>query len=297
MNRKKDLLPLLDADILAIESCFSGQIEEEGETTILPFCYVIDTIENKIQEIKDKLETRLDPICFLSGPTNFRYEIAKRKGYKENREGMQKPFHFENAKAFITSRYNTYTSVGCEADDLLSISQMENLRRKDINFNPEKAETVIVSRDKDLLQCQGWHYGWECGNQPERRLQWVDELGDLQIQYVDGVSPKTGKPTKRFKKLTGSGLKWFYAQMLTGDAVDNIPGLKGVGGVKAFNLLDGLSSTREMLEVCISEFKRVYEGEDWKLEMWEQANLVYILKERNTDGSLKYWEFDNEYAR
>ena len=114
-------------------------------------------------------------------------------------------------------------------------------------------------------------------------------MGELHATYIEGVSEKTGKPTKRFKKLEGTGLKWFYAQMLTGDLVDNIPGLAGIGGGKAYDMLSVLESERDLLDTCIREYKRVY-GDSWEVEMMEQAHLVYMIRERNEDGSLKWWE-------
>ncbi len=289
-KRVKNLLPLLDADILAHECCYAGQItEEDGSISILPFRNVLELIESRVEEIKKALATCLDPIMYLSGKTNFRNDVAKRKGYKANRKGQVKPYHFNNAKVFITARYNTYTSVGCEADDLLCISQMENLKRKDIDFNPEKAETVICTRDKDLRQCQGYHYGWEVGNQREYKLRWVDELGSLHAIYTEGVSSKTGKSTRRFKKLEGMGDRWFYAQLLTGDATDNIPGVKGCGGVRAYEIIHHLGDTSSMFNACKELYKDAY-GCNWEVELVEQAELVWMIRERNADGTLKHWE-------
>lgn len=285
---------LMDGDILAHEGCFSGQMtKEDGTLEILPFHLVSEALERKVIEIQEALNTVRPPIMFLSGKTNFRTEIAKKKGYKANRDPDAKPYHIDNARAYLKGRWNSYESVGCEADDLLCIAQMEAFGENLERATQDEATTVIVTRDKDLRQCIGWHYGWECGNQPEYPLRWVDELGDLVATFVEGVSKKTGKPTKRFKKLEGTGLKWFYAQMLTGDYVDNIPGLKGFGGRKAYELLNPLESEQELLGACIRAYKQVY-GDMWEVEMMEQAHLVYMLRERNEDGSLKWWEIPND---
>jgi len=283
----KELLPLVDADIIAHESCYAGQLtDEEGDLVILPFYRVADKIDEKLLEIMATLNTSQEPIMFLSGSTNFRNDVAKRKGYKANRTG-EKPFHFLNAKAYITARYSTYTSVGCEADDLLCIYQTDELKR--LNFSKERATTVICTRDKDLRQCRGWHYGWECGKQPEYKLRWVDELGELSAIYTESISKKTGKPTKTFKKLEGNGNLWFYAQLLTGDPTDNIPGVKGTGGVKAYKLLHNLVKPFDMFKVCRDLYKEVY-GMRWQVELVEQAELVWMIRERNKNGSLKHWE-------
>lgn len=288
-----DKLPLSDADILAYELAFSGQFydEEKKELVILPFHVVIDRLEGRVLDIKTALNTRLEPIMYLTGKDNFREAIAKKKGYKANRKDAVKPFHLENTKAYILARFNTYTSKGCEADDLICISQMESLKRT--GFNKETAETVICTRDKDLRQCMGWHYGWECGKQPEFKLQWIDEIGTLEAIYKEGVTPK-GNKSRRFIKLIGSGLKWFYAQVLTGDVVDNIPGLPNFGGAKVYNILDPLTTEEGMLDATIALYRDAY-GDSWESEFFEQVHLVWMLRERNDDGSLKWWEYPSGY--
>jgi hypothetical protein len=291
----KNLLPLVDADILAHEVATLGEfVDEEGEKQILPFHSIIRYFDEKVEQFKLALDTRFEPIMYLTGDTNFREVIAQRKGYKANRDRSKKPFHLENARAYIRSRYNTYVSNGCEADDLLVISQMDSLR--ETGFKPETAKTVIVTRDKDLRQCMGWHYGWECGNQPEFRLQWVDEIGELNATYKEGVSPKTGKPTRSFNKISGTGLKWLYAQCLLGDVVDNIPGLSGVGKKRAYDVLHSCDNEGEMLRLTVDLYKDKY-GDEWEKEFLEQMHLVYMIRERNEDGSLKWWSFPEGFEK
>lgn len=293
MSKEHTYLPLGDADIIAHECAFAGQYydEEKEEVQILPFRLVQEKIEKRVRDIMDALDTHLEPIMFLTGKGNFREEIAKRKGYKANRADVDKPYHLENARVYIRSRFNTATSVGCEADDLLCISQTgyNQLYRE----GKSGIESVICTRDKDLRQCEGWHYGWEMGNQPEYPLTSVDALGTLTAEYTEGVT-KAGNPSRRFKKLSGTGKKWLYAQVLTGDPTDNIPGLKGYGGAKAFTLLDPCESEGELIRVVVDAFQDVY-GDAWHDELYEQARLVYMICERNEDGSLKHWQLPDEY--
>src|SRR3546814_8237009 len=84
---------------------------------------------------------------------------------------------------------------------------------------------ISCSRDKDLRINPGLHYRWECGKQLADGPTFVTELGHLELS--SGTS----------KKLRGSGLKFFYAQLITGDTVDNISGLPKHGPVRAFNEL------------------------------------------------------------
>jgi hypothetical protein len=300
-NKGEVLLPLGDGDIIAYEAAFAGQYREKdeetgewGEIKILPFTAVKEKIERMSYDLMDTLDTYLEPIMFLTGEDNFREEIAKRKGYKENRDRSKRPYHLENARNYITARYNTATSRGCEADDLLAIAQTRYNRL--YAEGKSKVRSVICTRDKDLRQVPGLHYGWEMHNQPEFPLTEVDELGTLTPTYIEKVSKKTGKTTKSMKpgSLKGTGAKWFYTQALIGDITDNIPGLKGYGQVTAYTLMDKCKSEDELIDTVVAAFKKVY-GDAWHEELYEQVRLVYMIREQNEDGSLQHWELPRRF--
>ena len=223
---------------------------------------------------------------FLTGETNFRDAIAIKKGYKANRDHSKKPYHLANARAYIRARYNTILSRGCEADDMLCVAQTKYNR--EFLAGETNVESVICTRDKDLRQCEGWHYGWEMGDQPEFKLQWVDKLGTLEAVYKEGVSKKTGKPTRSFHKLKGTGDKWLYSQILMGDMVDNIPGLPNMGGGTAFKLIDPCETLEELAAVVKGEYQRVYEDR-WEVELYEQAHLVYMVRNLDENNQLIFW--------
>ncbi|MGL5327290.1 MAG: hypothetical protein ACRC91_21745, partial [Aeromonas sp.] len=151
---------------------------------------------------------------------------------------------------------------GYEADDLICIEQYGRL---------EKLDSIICSRDKDLRICPGLHFGWECGKQRQFGPERVDEIG-----YINLVGTKT-------KSIKGVGLKFFYAQMITGDAVDNIPGLPRGGPVLAYNLLEG-KDTREDMERAVKAAYEVRVGDGWEDYFLEQANLLWMCREWEEDG-------------
>lgn len=98
-------------------------------------------------------------------------------------------------------------------------------------------ESVIVSLDKDLDQVAGWHY-----NFVKRLLYYVDqETADLN----------------------------FYKQFLTGDRVDNIQGVYGIGDKKATALLEG-KTVEEMWEIIVDKL-----GFDRAIE---NGHLLYMLR-------------------
>jgi hypothetical protein len=111
--------------------------------------------------------------------------------------------------------------------------------------------SIIVSLDKDFDQVQGWHY-----NFVKRDKYYVTH---------------------------DEGLLNFYCQFLTGDRIDNIVGVKGIGPKKAYKLLNGLSE-REMFDVCVENLGSVERAV-------ENGRLLFLQR---THGQL--WEAPNENA-
>ena len=71
------------------------------------------------------------------------------------------------------------------------------------------------------------------------------------------------------------GIKNFYKQMLVGDRVDNIIGIKGIGPVKAERLLKECKDEQEMYLAIL----QAYEGDDKRV--LENGQLLWIRREPN----------------
>ena len=106
-----------------------------------------------------------------------------------------------------------------------------------IRATEEGDDSIIVSLDKDLDQVSGWHY-----NFVKKNKYYVTE---------------------------SEGLLSFYKQFLTGDVVDNIKGVHGIGPKKAQKLLED-KTEQEMWETVVE-----YLGEDRALE---NGHLLYMLR-------------------
>jgi 5'-3' exonuclease len=247
--------PLLDLDILLYEVGFCAEGEEDGP---LSFDRAAELFDNKVKDICAAVYATEDPILFLTGKNNFREEVATLKKYKGNRKDA-KPFHYQNLKEYAKASYNVQFVDGLEADDLMCIEQTNRLKLLD---------TIICSRDKDLRQCQGFHYGWECGLQPEYGPKRVKGFGEIKL-----ISPS---------KLTGTGNLFFYAQCLMGDPVDNIPGLPKCGPVKAYKTLKECKTDEEAYEKVLELYNKHYE-EEGKERLEEQAKLLWMVREMEDD--------------
>ena len=268
---------LIDADVIRYEIGFAAEtgwraLKGEDVQDPPPFNYVEELLVNRINQIQAAVFSTQPPILYLTSGSNFRDEIAKKKAYKGNRKELHKPWHFKNISSYLKCMYDTRLIIGMEADDAMCIEQTARL---------DKRDTVICTRDKDLRQCEGFHYGWELGNQPEFILKWVDEIGSLSFE-----------PAK--KKLKGVGSKWLFSQILMGDPVDNIPGLPKFGPAKAYKLLNELG-TYEALEGAVVEAYRAVYGDSWREELLEQAYLVYMIRELDEEGNPVMFKLRGDY--
>lgn len=103
--------------------------------------------------------------------------------------------------------------------------------------------SIICSIDKDFNQLPGWKYNF----------------------------------TKRTKHYVtpDDGLRSFYTQILTGDRVDNIIGLRGIGPVKAGRLLEGCRTEQDYYQAVLEAY-----GGDAERVM-ENAQLLYLRRKEN----------------
>lgn len=241
-----------------------------------PFDYVADLLDNKITDICAKVNATEPPTIFISGKGNFREQIAKKKGYKHNRVDVVKPFHYANIKAHLQIAYDCVVVEGMEADDAMSIVQSTKLKAVGEYLDT----TIICSRDKDLRQVPGWHFGWELGKQPQFGPEFVEGFGYIKLDDK--------------KKLRGVGEKFFYAQMLMGDPTDNIPGIPKLGDVGAFELLADTQTSEEAEQAVVEAYRRFY-GDDWRGEMLEQGQLLWMVRELDEQGKPVLWNFSRDW--
>lgn len=191
---------------------------------------------------------------FLTGPGNFRIDVAKTEGprglgYKANRPA--RPLHYAETREYLIERWGAKEVTGIEADDALGIYQSEN--------------TIAVHIDKDINRIVGKHLNWKTG---ERYIV-KDSLGSLKLVN---------------KQLKGTGNAFFFAQMLTGDNVDNIPGVDGIGPISAYNILSACKTEKDMLYNVLECYYNTYGNGSSKI-MLEVADLLYIMDSEKIRGS------------
>lgn len=156
--------------------------------------------------------------------------------------------------------------------------EAEDMAAIDYNQNPE--HSILIGLDKDLLQVPGYHYN------PNKNT-------------VSTISPSEGN-------------LHLWKQVLTGDRIDNVLGIPGLGDKTAQKLLQGVRSYRQGWDVACTAYKNAFlnkrcmqvesDGKvrwvfergsglvrhdgttiDWREAMIETGRLVYLLRQENDE--------------
>jgi hypothetical protein len=102
-------------------------------------------------------------------------------------------------------------------------------------------ETIMVHIDKDLNQLRGWHYNY--------------------------------RKKEKYHVTEFEGLLSFYTQILTGDRIDNIIGIKGIGPVKAAKLLKDCKTETELYFAVLEAYENNAE------RVLENGQLLWLQRE------------------
>lgn len=227
----------------AVAHCESDGIDPktiESERVLEPVENALYNCKSMVKRTMEALQTD-DIILYLSGPTNFREGIATIRPYKGNRDPEHKPSHGPAIKEYLHKKYDVVVSEDEEADDVVSYSHYRM-------WLEDEHSTVIASTDKDLDMVPGLHYNF------------IKE----ESYYV---TPE-------------EGMKWFYTQLLMGDATDNIPGIPKVGKVKAARFLEDAHTEAECYAVAKSLYEAAY-PDNPAVALVENAQLLWMRLEPN----------------
>jgi hypothetical protein len=148
---------------------------------------------------------------------------------------QERPVHYQLVRDYLTSAWGCEVIDGQEADDAIGIAAY--------SYGDDDEAYIIMTIDKDLDMIRGWHYNF---------------TKDIKYFVQEDDTMRT-----------------FYTQVLTGDRVDNIPGLKGIGPKKAEKILKDCSSEKDMYAAVLKAYDN---NEEY---LWEMAKLLWIRRKEN----------------
>lgn len=178
----------IDGDFVAYMASFDETISFKLMCDNL--AVMLDKLKNRAQA--ESIVIHLTPKGSTKGDRDL---DAVFQPYQENRKGKEKPARLEQIRLFMANHYEAIMHYDQEADDGLTQA-----------YYADPENTVIATKDKDLNMVPGWHIDWDTGELQEYTLD-----GTLYLNEKGG--------------LKGTGIMWFWAQMLMGDTADNIKGL------------------------------------------------------------------------
>ena len=248
--------------------------------------FTLGTIKKFLDRMKEETWADRFEIYIGSGDT-FRHRLALPSGYKSNRAENLRPLLLDDTRHYLKVKYGAKVipAGGLEVDDVITIRSYEELAKGN--------DPILVSNDKDAQQSSGIQV-----------LNWQKDPWEIKL------IPTVGSLYKEKAVVKGDGLMFLALQTLSGDTADAYCGydLSQVkyGPTKAMKALEGAKTEQEVLEILISEFKRLYPAEfsytdchgmehtnvDWRdmLQMyWECAYM-----KRSWDDDSSFVQFAGE---
>jgi 5'-3' exonuclease len=205
--------------------------------------------ETNVGLVKWQLGNTVDRICDSLGTATYRAFLTAndksnfRIGVFQDYKGnrnLPRPKWYETIRQTLIDDYAAEECFGIEADDALGLAATSPIYKYKC--------PVIVSLDKDLNQIPGEHYNFA--------------KNDL------------------YSVTKGEGDNFLGRQLLTGDRTDNIPGLDGIGDIKAGRIIDLLEDRKEILETVCDAYKnhKSMKGQDWQKILRRNADLIFIRR-------------------
>jgi hypothetical protein len=241
-----DVIALIDGDSIAYQAGYSRSYIEMRVAVDNKMSQILADVMTSqyflyLEEWREPKNIFRDDLYVLSN------QFAKHEGYKGNRDKSphKQPPYLHEARRYMLKRWRARPVKVYESEDvviheayMLSISRIKE-------EGPLGPEPIVCFIDKDMLQHNLTYYNYN---------------------------------KRSFVRLTSEQAEFnTAAQVMSGDATDNIIGIPGIGPVGAKKWLDG---AKEPLKHVAKAFKSYGYSYDY---FTEQYNLVYIRPCRSTE--------------
>lgn len=175
-------IPLIDSDIVAFRCAAACKDDEPVE-------FALHSCKIHMDSFVELFDRGLEQRGFLTGPGNYRYDLATIQPYKGNRKDIERPKYLQQCRDYLVYTWGAVVVEGKEADDALATLQ----------YASKDKSTCICTIDKDILYgVPGWKYNFVKKEYFYTTLDEADHYfyrqvltGDRSdnIRGVDGIGP------------------------------------------------------------------------------------------------------------
>ena len=188
-------------------------------------------------------------------------------------------------------------------DFFMAVGNREHFRSEmypeyKVNRNPKNVLGKFVTPLRELAVYEGLAVFAQDREADDYIRTWAEECRQVGEDFIVCSVDKDLKciPGKHYNPSTEKlvevseeeATRFFYEQLLMGDRTDNIPGLEGVGPIKAKRFLAECNHEKEYQKVVMDLYQAYYDDE-WKDYLLSNAKLLYIQKHLNDFFSLEGW--------
>jgi hypothetical protein len=217
----------------------------EHDTAVIWSRREIEPVDHCLQTVKTSLENTIDVL----GLTDYTGYLSGRGNFRDD---VFPDYKANRETLGKPKHYRAIRDYLIREWRAVLVDGMEADDAIRIAAKAASYDFVVVGVDKDLDQIVGDHYNWVTGE-----------------SYT--VSAK-------------DSIRFFYEQLLSGDPTDNIPGIDGIGPVKAKKALAECKTPKECAETVFA----MYRDAGFKDDVLERnATLVWI--KRAKDDSHPLW--------
>lgn len=188
--------------------------------------------------LKSRIDTQIEEILEVVGSLDYQLYLTGGRNYRLDIYPEYKSSRSEKPQYYQAARDHMVARWGAIVTDGIEADDAMA-----IEGSTDYDNVCIASIDKDMLQVPCWHYNFVKGNKFKQ-----DEFGAIYS---------------------------FYAQLLTGDSTDDIPGLKGIGPKKAEKLLAECSTEEELRAAVVSAYEAAEESNE---NLIRNGKLLYLLR-------------------
>ena len=255
---------LIDGDVAAHMCCPSRWKDSKGNTVIMhdksekvftkeeeaKYLQVAYNTFNSMLENMLESNWESDFLMGMKHPSNFRDEMYP--GYKKNRYKDTNTFNnfVPIIRQLAVYENKAIWAEGAEVDDYIGIWTTQ--------CEEAGIDVIIATIDKDLRTIPGKHY-------------------HMKEKTLEIVTPIMAR-------------RFYYQQLLMGDATDNIPGIPRIGPKKAEAALKDCYEKEEFQEAVVSMYETAF-GREWYEYLMSNGKMLHIMRKPDDYFSCRDWEY------